>query len=80
MTGHTTLAISGLFNGWAGLLQTIQSGNAASGYNLTLPANTRTPYAGSGKIYLTSGSGVRDMIGLVYDGSLLFASIANKWT
>ena len=75
LTGSSTLAISGLYNGWAGLLQTIQSG---SGYNLTLPSGTKVAYNGSGVISLTTGiSGARDMVSFVYDGTYLFANIAN---
>lgn len=79
LTGNTTLSITNLFDGWNGLLQTIQSGNALSGYNLTLPANTKVMNGGLGIINLTSGSGARDMINLYYDGSFLFANFRNNF-
>lgn len=80
MTGNTILVITGLYNGWAGLLQTIQSGNAASGYGLSMQNVTKVMNAGSGIINLTSGSGVYDMIGFQYDGNNLFANVGNQFT
>lgn len=80
MTGNTSLSINNIYNGWAGLLQTIQSGNAPSGYSLTMVNSTKVMNAGSGIIYLTSGSGVYDMIGFQYDGANLFATVGNQFT
>jgi hypothetical protein len=78
MTGNTTLSITNLYNGWAGLLETIQSGNnAPSGYSLFLPANTKVMNGGSGAVYLTSGFGAFDIVGFQYDGTNLFANMAN---
>lgn len=79
MTGNTTLSINNLYNGWQGILQTIQSGNSVSGYILTLPANTKVVNSGVGKMYLTSGSGARDMIAFSYDGSILFGALARTF-
>ena len=78
LTGSTTLAISGLYNGWEGLLKTIQSG---SGFNLNLPSGTKVAYNGSGQISLTTGiSGSIDFLSFVYDGNTLFANIANQFS
>ncbi len=80
MTGNTTLSITNLYNGWVGLLQTVQSGNAASGYGIAMSNTTKVMNAGSGIIYLTSGSGVYDMISFQYDGVNLFANVGNQFT
>ena len=79
MTGNSTLSITNLYNGWAGVLQVIQSGNSSSGYLLTAPASTRVANAGSGIFSLTRVSGAIDMIGFEYDGSRLFASVGNNY-
>ena len=75
LTGNTTLNISGLYNGWCGILQTIQSGISSTGYNLTLPAITKVSNNGVNHIYLTNVSGAIDMIAFVYDGTKLLASV-----
>lgn len=80
MTGNTTLSITSLYNGWAGAIKTIQSGNAVSGYSLSLPAGTKVMNAGSGIINLTSGSGAIDVLSFMYDGSTLLANIGNQFT
>lgn len=78
LTGSSILSISGLYNGWEGILEVIQSG---SGFNLTLPSGTKVPYNGSGSIILTTGiSGAIDMLSFAYNGTTLFANIANRWT
>lgn len=78
LTGSSTLTISGLFNGWAGILETIQSG---TNFVLTLPSGTKVANNGLGTIPLTSGvSGAIDMISFAYNGLNLFANIANQWT
>jgi hypothetical protein len=81
MTGNTILSITSLYNGWAGVLQTIQSGilQSSGGYSLALPVNTQVANAGSGIIYLTSGSGSIDMVGFQYNGSKLFANMGNQF-
>lgn len=80
MTGNSVLQINNLYNGWAGVLQTIQSGTATSGYSLTLPAATKVMNGGSGQIFLTSGSGAYDIISFVYNGTNLFASAGNNFS
>ena len=77
LTGNSSLSISGLYNGWCGVLQTIQSGLSSSGFLLTLPSGARVINNNSGVLNLTNISGAIDMIGLVYDGMKLFASIGN---
>lgn len=79
LTGNSTLNITNLYNGWAGVLQVIQSGNSSSGYLLTAPASTRVANAGSGIFSLTRVSGAIDIIGFEYDGSKLFASVGNNY-
>ena len=88
LTGNTTLAISGLYNGWAGTLQTIQSGlnltgvgGVATGWSLTLPSGTKVMNAGSGQILLTQVSGAIDFINFMStNGTNLFANIGNNFT
>ena len=79
LTGNSTLSITNLYNGWAGVLQVIQSGISSSGYLLTPPASTKVANAGSGIFSLTRVSGAIDMIGFEYDGSKLFASVGNNY-
>ncbi|MCK9282303.1 MAG: hypothetical protein M0P71_16930 [Melioribacteraceae bacterium] len=78
LSGTSTLNISGLYDGWMGVLQTVQSG---SGFNLLLPSGTKVANNGSGIVYLTTGiSGAIDTISFAYDGTNLFANIGNRWT
>jgi hypothetical protein len=79
LTGDSTLNISGLYNGWAGTLEIVQSGNSTTGYNLTLPSNTRVINSGLGAVSLTRNSGARDILGLEYNGTTLFCAIGNNF-
>jgi len=82
ITGNTTLQITDLYNGWAGILRVIQSGvlQSSGGYSLGLPVTTYVGNAGSGIVYLTSGEGSIDMLAFEYDGNNLFCNIANQFT
>ena len=80
LTGNTTLSVTGLYNGWCGVLETIQSGISSSGYLLTLPSNTKVMNGGSGIATLTSTSGAIDFLGFIYDGTRLAVNIGNNFT
>lgn len=77
LTGNSTLNITNLYNGWAGVLKTIQS---PSGYNLTLPSGSKVINSGVGAISLSSGilSGI-DVLGFEYDGANLLVGIGNNF-
>ena len=80
LTGNTTLNISGLYNGWNGTLEIIQSGISSTGYNLTLPSSTKVLNSGSGLATLTMVSGAIDVLGFAYDGSRLLMGVGNSFT
>jgi hypothetical protein len=78
LTGSTTLNITGLYNGWNGILRTYQSG---SGFNLTLPVGTKVQNNGLGAVSLTTGiSGAIDILNFRYDGTYLFCSYTNRYS
>ena len=79
LTGNSTLNISGLYNGWAGAAEIIQSGNSTSGYSLGLPSNTKVINSGSGILNLTRISGARDIAGFEYNGFTLFCALGNSF-
>jgi len=75
-TGAFTLALSGMFNGWAGSLEIYQSGSGAWG--VTLPSNTKVINGGSGAVVLSTGiSGARDILGFEYIDNALFCAYGN---
>ena len=72
MTGNSTLNIANLYDGWAGTIKLIQSGNRG---NLTLPPGTKAINGSSGYFQLTTGiSGAIDLISFQYDGTHLLAT------
>lgn len=78
-TGACILAISGLYNGWAGALEVIQSG--AGTFGLSLPSGTKVINGTSGLVTLTTGiSGAIDTIGFEYNGINLLAAIGNNFS
>ena len=77
-TGQCALAISGLYNGWAGILRVRQAKSGACG--LTLPAGAKVVNGGSGQVTLTTGiSGAIDVLGFQYDGTYLLVNIGNTF-
>lgn len=80
LTGDAILAINGLYNGWAGALEVVQSGNSTTGYSLTLPAATKVLNSGAGILNLTRISGTRDIAGFEYNGANLFCALGNSFT
>lgn len=78
LTGSSALSISGLYNGWAGTLMTVQSG--AGTFNLTLPSGTMVMNGTTGIITLTTGAGAKDMIGFEYNPLGLFAGIGSNFS
>lgn len=79
LTGDSSLVITGLYNGWAGALEIIQSGNSTTGYALALPAGTKVINSGSGILNLTRISGARDIAGFEYNGANLYCAIGNSF-
>jgi hypothetical protein len=79
LSGSTTMSISGLTNGWAGVLKVVNTG---SNLKLILPTGTKVAYGGTGSINLTNGisGSVTDFVAFNYDGTTLYANVANQWT
>lgn len=77
LTGSTTLSITGLFNGWNGVLKVKQIG---SGFTLGMPSGTKVINNASGIVSLTTGiSGAIDVLGFAYDGVDLMVGVGNNF-
>lgn len=89
LTGNTILQISGLYNGWAALLETIQSGTASGTFSLSasgyLSGQTtgflpKVINSGAGSLPISRVSGNIDIFGLICDGTNLFISCGNSFS
>lgn len=88
LTGNSVLNITGLYNGWCGVLKNVQGGNSITGFTLGLNAFTNTNTSvvpiiinsGNGMLNLTYNSGSVDVIGFEYDGLNLLTAVGNNFT
>ena len=87
LLGDTTLNITGLYNGWAGILKTVQSGNSTTGNSFNVIAFTSSSSIPvkvinnmSGITNLTYLSGAIDVLGFEYDGNHLLTTIGNHFS
>ena len=77
-SNYLSMSISGLYNGWQGALQTIQSGSLTASL-LSISPIPKVVNNGMGQVYLTSGSGAIDIIKLSYNGNNLFVNYNNHF-
>ena len=86
-TGTTSIKVTGLYNGWCGVLKTIQSGNSSSGYALSLSGYNNTVSipvkvigsGGSVPLGITRTSGAIDVFGFEFDGSHLLINVGSNF-